>query len=107
MLISHDGAIKVCDFGIAKAHNRKSEDTQSGVLKGKFSYMSPEQCQSKPIDRRSDVFSIGILLYELTTLSKLFRGTERLRAAPADRRGADPAAVVARAELSARARARS
>jgi serine/threonine protein kinase len=75
VLISHDGAIKVCDFGIAKAHNRKTEDTQSGVLKGKFSYMSPEQCQSKPIDRRSDVFSIGILLYELSTQSKLFRGT--------------------------------
>src|ERR1041384_839930 len=75
VLISHDGAVKVCDFGIAKAHNRKTEDTQSGVLKGKFSYMSPEQCQSKPIDRRSDVFSIGILLYELSTQSKLFRGT--------------------------------
>jgi serine/threonine protein kinase len=74
VLISHDGGIKVCDFGIAKAHNRRSEDTQSGVLKGKFSYMSPEQCQSKPIDRRSDVFSIGILLYELSTLTKLFRG---------------------------------
>jgi serine/threonine protein kinase len=75
VLISHDGAIKVCDFGIAKAHNRRSEHTQSGVLKGKFSYMSPEQCQSKPLDRRSDVFSIGILLYELSTLSKLFRST--------------------------------
>jgi serine/threonine protein kinase len=75
VLVSHDGAVKVCDFGIAKAHNRKVEDTQSGVLKGKFSYMSPEQCQSKPIDRRSDVFSIGILLYELSTQSKLFRGT--------------------------------
>ena len=74
VLLSHDGAIKVCDFGIAKANNRRSENTQSGVLKGKFSYMSPEQCQSKPIDRRSDVFSIGILLYELSTLSKLFRG---------------------------------
>jgi serine/threonine protein kinase len=74
VLISHDGAVKVCDFGVAKAHSRNSESTQRGVLKGKFSYMSPEQCQSKPIDRRSDVFSIGILLYELTTLSKLFRG---------------------------------
>jgi len=74
VLLSHDGAIKVCDFGIAKAHNRRSEDTQNGVLKGKFSYMSPEQCEGKSIDRRSDVFSIGILLYELTTLSKLFRG---------------------------------
>jgi serine/threonine protein kinase len=75
VLISHDGSIKVCDFGIAKARNRKTGDTQSGVLKGKFSYMSPEQCQTKPIDRRSDVFSIGILLYELSTLTKLFRGT--------------------------------
>ena len=75
VLISFDGAIKVCDFGIAKAHNRKTEDTQNGVLKGKFSYMSPEQCSSKPIDRRSDVFSLGILLYELSTLTKLFRGT--------------------------------
>src|SRR4051812_32371846 len=74
VLLSHDGAIKVCDFGIAKAHNRESENTKNGVLKGKFSYMSPEQCEGKPIDRRSDVFSIGILLYELTTLSKLFRG---------------------------------
>jgi serine/threonine protein kinase len=74
VLISHDGAVKVCDFGVAKAHHRGAEHTERGVLKGKFSYMSPEQCQSKPIDRRSDVFSIGILLYELTTLSKLFRG---------------------------------
>jgi serine/threonine protein kinase len=73
VLISHDGAVKVCDFGVAKAHHRGAEHTERGVLKGKFSYMSPEQCQSKPIDRRSDVFSIGILLYELTTLSKLFR----------------------------------
>src|SRR3954464_1387649 len=75
VLLSHDGTIKVCDFGIAKAHNRESEITQNGVLKGKFSYMSPEQCESKPVDRRSDVFSIGILLYELSTQSKLFRGT--------------------------------
>ena len=73
VLISHDGAVKVCDFGVAKAHYREGEITQDGVVKGKFSYMSPEQCQGKPIDRRSDVFSIGVLLYELTTLSKLFR----------------------------------
>jgi serine/threonine protein kinase len=73
VLISRDGAIKVCDFGVAKAHSRRAEPTERGVLKGKFSYMSPEQCQSKPLDRCSDVFSIGILLYELTTLTKLFR----------------------------------
>lgn len=73
VLISHDGAVKICDFGIAKVHSRTSENTQEGMLLGKFSYMSPEQCQCKPLDRRSDVFSIGILLYELTTRSKLFR----------------------------------
>jgi serine/threonine protein kinase len=73
VLISHDGVVKVCDFGVAKAQVRKAGDTKSGVVKGKFSYMSPEQCQSRPLDRRSDVFSIGILMYELTTLSKLFR----------------------------------
>jgi serine/threonine protein kinase len=73
VLLSRDGAIKVCDFGVAKAHNRRAEITKNGVLRGKFSYMSPEQCESKPLDRRSDVFSIGVLLYELTTLSKLFR----------------------------------
>ncbi|HSR96223.1 MAG TPA: serine/threonine-protein kinase [Kofleriaceae bacterium] len=74
VLLSHDGGVKVCDFGVAKAHSRNTESTQPGVLKGKFSYMSPEQAQGKPLDRRSDVFSIGILLYELTTLTKLFRG---------------------------------
>jgi serine/threonine protein kinase len=73
VLISHDGAVKICDFGIAKVHSRTAENTQGGMLLGKFSYMSPEQCQCKPLDRRSDVFSIGILLYELTTHSKLFR----------------------------------
>jgi tRNA A-37 threonylcarbamoyl transferase component Bud32 len=73
VLLSRDGAIKVCDFGVAKAHNRRAEITKNGVLRGKFSYMSPEQCESKPLDRRSDVFSIGVLMYELTTQSKLFR----------------------------------
>lgn len=71
VLLSHDGAVKVCDFGIAKATNRTTE-TKGGMLKGKYAYMSPEQCRGRPLDRRSDVFSIGILLYELTTLQQLF-----------------------------------
>lgn len=71
VLISHTGAIKVCDFGIAKAHGRSLE-TARGTLKGKFAYMSPEQCRCEQLDRRSDVFAIGILLYELTTTSRLF-----------------------------------
>ncbi len=71
VLLSHDGAVKVCDFGVAKATNRVRE-TKGGALKGKYAYMSPEQCKGRPLDRRSDVFSIGILLYELTTLQQLF-----------------------------------
>ncbi len=72
VLLSHDGAVKVCDFGIARATSRQTE-TNKGTLKGKFSYMSPEQCRSQPLDRRSDVFSIGVLLYELSTLTRLFK----------------------------------
>jgi serine/threonine protein kinase len=71
VLISHDGAVKVCDFGIAKVSTRSS-DTQRGVVKGKFSYMAPEQCMSEPVDRRTDIFVIGILLYEVSTLTRLF-----------------------------------
>jgi serine/threonine protein kinase len=78
VLLSRDGAIKVCDFGVAKVRSQRVETTKSGMLKGKFSYMSPEQVQSKPLDRRSDVFSIGILLYELTTMTKLFRAGNEL-----------------------------
>src|SRR5450432_192587 len=66
VLVSYDGAVKVSDFGIAKwAHQRTQ--TQEGALKGKFAYMSPEQCRGKPLDARSDVFALGTILYELTT----------------------------------------
>ncbi len=72
ILISYDGAIKVADFGVAKAAVA-SAATGVGTLKGKVPYMSPEQCRSAPIDRRSDIFSIGILLYELTVGRRLFQ----------------------------------
>jgi eukaryotic-like serine/threonine-protein kinase len=66
VLVSYDGAVKVSDFGIAKwAHQRTQ--TQEGALKGKFGYMSPEQCRGKALDARSDVFALGTILYELTT----------------------------------------
>src|SRR5262249_41816754 len=58
ILISYEGDIKLCDFGIAKATSKASR-TQSGALKGKIQYMSPEQAWGKPIDRRSDLFSLG------------------------------------------------
>jgi hypothetical protein len=73
VLVSYDGGVKVVDFGVAKAAQRQTE-TQAGTLKGKIAYMSPEQCLGKPLDRRSDIFSLGILLYELTTGRRLFKG---------------------------------
>jgi serine/threonine-protein kinase len=66
ILISYEGDIKLCDFGIAKAATKIST-TQSGALKGKLQYMSPEQAWGKRIDRRSDIFSLGVVLYEMLT----------------------------------------
>ncbi|HSD90620.1 MAG TPA: TonB family protein [Kofleriaceae bacterium] len=73
ILIGYDGAVKVVDFGIAKATMRQVE-TRSGSLKGKVSYMSPEQCKGENVDRRSDVYALGVLLYELATTTRLFKG---------------------------------
>ncbi|WP_437576809.1 protein kinase domain-containing protein [Sorangium sp. So ce887] len=72
VFVTYDGAVKILDFGIAKATNRVNE-TRDGALKGKVPYMSPEQCTSEQLDRRSDIYSVGILLYELSTGSRLFR----------------------------------
>ncbi|MCY1079719.1 serine/threonine protein kinase [Archangium lansingense] len=73
ILISYEGEVKIIDFGIAKAANR-SQKTQAGILKGKFGYMSPEQVRGLPIDRRSDVFAVGVILYEMLTGERLFVG---------------------------------
>jgi serine/threonine-protein kinase len=73
IFVAFDGTVKVLDFGIAKAANQV-EQTRAGELKGKISYMSPEQCLGKPVDRRSDIFSVGVALYEWLTGFKLFTG---------------------------------
>ncbi|NVJ06214.1 serine/threonine protein kinase [Myxococcus sp. AM001] len=73
ILISYEGEVKVIDFGIAKAAG-KATKTQAGILKGKFGYMSPEQIRGLPLDRRSDVFAIGVCLYEMLTGERLFVG---------------------------------
>jgi serine/threonine protein kinase len=73
VLISYEGDVKVIDFGVAKAAG-KATRTQAGILKGKFGYMSPEQARAQEIDRRSDIFAIGVCLHELLTGERLFTG---------------------------------
>jgi eukaryotic-like serine/threonine-protein kinase len=73
IFVSFDGTVKVLDFGIAKAANQ-IEQTRAGEIKGKLSYMSPEQCMGKLLDCRSDIFSLGVVLYEWLTGFKLFTG---------------------------------
>jgi hypothetical protein len=78
IMLSYDGGVKIVDFGIAKAAAR-SEHTRAGVLKGKFGYMSPEQAQGMPIDRRSDIFALGIIFFELLTQRRLFSHDDDMR----------------------------
>src|SRR3990167_7491001 len=73
IFVSFDGTVKVLDFGIAKAANQ-IEQTRAGEIKRKLSYMSPEQCMGRPLDCRSDLFSLGVVLYEWLTGFKLFTG---------------------------------
>jgi serine/threonine protein kinase len=75
IMVGYDGSIKVLDFGIAKAEERSTK-TIGGTIKGKYGYMSPEQCKGREIDRRSDIFALGIVLYELTTLRRAFKGAD-------------------------------
>ncbi|HET7710962.1 MAG TPA: TonB family protein [Thermoanaerobaculia bacterium] len=77
VLISEEGDIKLCDFGIAKAASKASH-TQAGALKGKLQYMSPEQAWGKAIDKRSDVFALCAVLFEMLTGRKLFAGDNEM-----------------------------
>ena len=71
LFVSFDGHTRVLDFGIARSANRDTR-TEAGVVKGKFTYLSPEQLESLDLDGRSDQFALGVVLYELTTLTRLF-----------------------------------
>lgn len=77
ILISFDGEAKLADFGIAKAAT-KASITDVGALRGKLLYMSPEQAWGKPLDRRSDLFSLGIVFYEMLTEQKPFLGSSEM-----------------------------
>jgi eukaryotic-like serine/threonine-protein kinase len=75
VLVTFTGDVKIIDFGIAQSEAKaEEEDTQSGGLRGKISYMSPEQARGEPIDWRTDIFATGVVLFELTTGTRLFKG---------------------------------
>ena len=73
LMVSYEGHVKLLDFGIAKATEVALEHTRTGAIKGKVHYMSPEQCRQEKLDRRTDVFSMGIILWELLTARRLFK----------------------------------
>jgi serine/threonine protein kinase len=82
LIVTYDGVVKLCDFGIAIAE-RQEHETEVGMLKGKYAYIQPEALRGERPDRRSDVFSLGIVLWELMTGERLFRresAVETLRA---------------------------
>ena len=77
VMLSYEGAVKILDFGIAKAlggEGKEESGTQRGTLKGKFAYMAPEQTQGSDVDRRIDIFASGIVLHEILTGRRLFKG---------------------------------
>jgi serine/threonine-protein kinase len=75
VIVTFGGDVKLVDFGIAKSDARPGEDTESGRLKGKVPYMSPEQARGEGVDWRSDIFAAGVILFELTTGRRLFKTT--------------------------------
>ncbi|MEC7521682.1 MAG: serine/threonine-protein kinase [Myxococcota bacterium] len=98
IFISYDGAVKILDFGIAKAADRITQ-TEAGVLKGKFAYMSPEQCLGEPPDRRSDLFALGAVLFEAATGRRLFQRQAQLQTLRAVTEDPIPAPTTLRPEL--------
>jgi serine/threonine-protein kinase len=73
MMLTRDGVMKLMDFGVALTAARREEE---GAVRGTYGYMSPEQVRARPLDKRADVFALGVVLYELTTGTRLFRGTD-------------------------------
>lgn len=97
MLISFAGEVKITDFGISKAAFQSSD---SDTIRGKYAYMSPEQIEGKPLDGRSDLFSLGIVLYELLTNRRLFKAKSRDETLARVKRAEVPSPRAARLEIS-------
>ncbi|MCG8457711.1 MAG: protein kinase, partial [Holophagales bacterium] len=95
VMISYEGAIKLCDFGIVKAV-AKASTTQMGALKGKLQYMSPEQAWGMDVDARSDIFSLGSVMFEVLTGQRLFTGDSEIGVLDAvrDCRVRSPRAII-------------
>ena len=93
VMLTPDGQVKLLDFGVAKG-TEGYESTSSGNLKGKYAYMSPEQCLHEPLDRRSDVFSLGIMLWEFCAGRRLFYRKTEIEMLQAITTGAVPRASV-------------
>lgn len=79
VMLSYEGAVKLLDFGIAKALGDSPDVTKSGTLKGKYAYMAPEQTEGDDVDHRIDIFAAGIVLYEVLTGRRLFKGANDLQ----------------------------
>jgi serine/threonine-protein kinase len=77
VLVGYEGTVKLLDFGIAKAADSQFE-TQTGVVKGKTTYMAPEQAERRPVDRRADLFSVGVMLWQLLAERRLWEGLSDL-----------------------------
>ena len=112
IFITFDGNVKLLDFGIAKAANRITH-TVAGSIKGKFGYIAPEAYQGAPLDRRTDLFSMGVVLWELLTHKRLYKreaeylvGKAIVEEPPPDPRTVDPTIPAALAEIALRALAK-
>lgn len=93
IIISQDAVVKVLDFGVAQTAARA--DTEAGAVRGTYAYMGPEQVRGKPLDKRADVFALGVILYELTTGRRLFRGSDvEIMTAIVERDVAPPSRLV-------------
>jgi eukaryotic-like serine/threonine-protein kinase len=113
ILITNYGEVKIADFGLAKA-NSQLEQSQPGVIKGKFGYLSPEAAHGQSADFRTDIFAVGVMLWEMLTSKRLFQGATDLetvrmvqRAEVPDIRAANPSVPASVANLLARALAKT
>jgi hypothetical protein len=98
-MISYEGEVKIVDFGIAKAESRAQEDTQHGIIKGKFYYMSPEQAHGHHIDARTDIFAAGMVLYELLAGRNPYTRVEEFELLKAVRQAKFPAVSSMRPDV--------